>query len=53
MGKFPEYPDEDDGGSASIFKEKNPEELEQELKEKVSFVCLKNGSPKVISNSFL
>lgn len=34
-GKFPEYPDEDDGGSALIFKEKSPEELEAEMKEKV------------------
>ena len=34
-GKFPEFPDEDDGGSAAIFKEKDPEELEKELKEKV------------------
>merc|ERR1711879_778122 len=33
-GKFPEFPDEDDGGSAAIFKEKSPEELEKELKEK-------------------
>lgn len=39
VGKFPEYPDEDDGGSATIFKEKNPEELEKELKEKVSSIC--------------
>jgi hypothetical protein len=37
-GKFPEYPDEDDGGSALIFKEKSPEELEAEMKEKVSRV---------------
>ena len=35
-GKFPEFPDEDDGGSAAIFKEKDPDELEKELKEKVS-----------------
>ena len=34
-GKFPEYPDEDDGGSALLFKEKDPAELERELKEKV------------------
>ncbi|GFR80966.1 IQ and AAA domain-containing protein 1 [Elysia marginata] len=33
-GKFPEYPDEDDGGSAMIFKEKDPAELEKELSEK-------------------
>ena len=35
-GKFPEFPDEDDGGSAAIFKEKDPDELEKELREKVS-----------------
>lgn len=34
-GKFPEFPDEDDGGSSLIFKEKSPEELEAEMKEKV------------------
>ena len=34
-GKFPEYPDEDDGGSSLLFKEKDPAELERELKEKV------------------
>jgi hypothetical protein len=34
-GKFPEFPEEDDGGSAVIFKEKDPEEVEKELKEKV------------------
>lgn len=34
-GKFPEYPDEDDGGSALIFKEKDPAELEEEMKAKV------------------
>ncbi|VDI43111.1 dynein regulatory complex protein 11-like [Mytilus galloprovincialis] len=33
-GKFPEFPDEDDGGSSLIFKEKSPEELEAEMKEK-------------------
>ncbi|VDP64748.1 unnamed protein product [Schistosoma mattheei] len=33
-GKFPDYPDEDEGGSALIFKEKTPEELERELREK-------------------
>ncbi|CAH8522754.1 unnamed protein product [Heterobilharzia americana] len=33
-GKFPDYPEEDEGGSAVIFKEKTPEELERELQEK-------------------
>ena len=35
-GKFPEYPDEDDGGSAKIFELKDPAELERELEEAVS-----------------
>lgn len=34
-GKFPDYPDEDDGGSASIFKERDPAELAKELAERV------------------
>ena len=34
-GKFPDFPDEDEGGSAIIFKQKSPDELEKELKEKV------------------
>lgn len=34
-GKFPEYPDEDDGGSAVIFKQKDPAEVEAELAGKV------------------
>ncbi|CAK8678578.1 unnamed protein product [Clavelina lepadiformis] len=33
-GKFPDYPDEEDGGSAILFKEKTPEEIEAEMKEK-------------------
>ena len=35
-GKFPEYPDDDDGGSAAIFKQKDPAELENELAGKVT-----------------
>ena len=27
-GKFPEYPSDDEGGSALLFKEKTPEEVE-------------------------
>ena len=34
-GKFPDYPGEDEGGSAAIFKEKDPAEVEAELKAKV------------------
>lgn len=26
-GKFPDYPDDDEGGSAAIFKEKDPLEV--------------------------
>ena len=26
-GKFPDYPDDDEGGSAAIFKEKDPAEV--------------------------
>lgn len=37
-GKFPEYPDEDDGGSAAIFKQKTPEEVEAELAGKVGSI---------------
>merc|ERR1712147_454673 len=33
-GKFPEYPTEEEGGSALIFREKDPAELEEELKRK-------------------
>ncbi len=34
-GKFPEYPADDEGGSAAIFKDKDPAEIEAELKAKV------------------
>ena len=34
QGKFPEFPDEDEGGSALIFKERDPAEVEAELKAK-------------------
>ncbi|TPP62124.1 IQ and AAA domain-containing protein 1 [Fasciola gigantica] len=33
-GRFPDYPEEDEGGSAAIFKQKTPEELELEMKER-------------------
>lgn len=35
-GKFPEFPEEEDGGSAIIFAQKDPIELEKELKAKVN-----------------
>ena len=41
-GKFPELPDEDDGGSALIFKDKDPAELERELREKVHIMWRDN-----------
>ena len=34
-GKFPDFPDEDEGGSAAIFKQKTLEEVEAELNNKV------------------
>lgn len=30
-GKFPDFPDEDEGGSALIFKNKSVKELENEI----------------------
>lgn len=36
LGKFPDYPEEEDGGSTLIFKEKTPEELAAELAAKVN-----------------
>lgn len=33
-GKFPDYPDDDEGGSAAIFKEKDPGEMEKEEAQK-------------------
>ena len=40
-GKFPEYPAEDEGGSALVFVEKDPAQLEAELKAKVTYtICI-------------
>jgi hypothetical protein len=36
-GKFPDYPDEDEGGSALIFKNKTVKELEDDIAELVGF----------------
>ena len=36
VGKFPDYPTEEDGGSLMIFKEKDPAEVEAALKALVS-----------------
>jgi len=33
-GKFPEYPTEDEGGSAAIFTQKDPAQVEEELRKK-------------------
>lgn len=40
LGKFPDFPDEDDGGSENIFKQKDPAELERELREQVIVVLI-------------
>ena len=34
-GKFPDFPGDDEGGSAAIFKEKDPAEVEAEIQAKV------------------
>ncbi len=39
-GKFPDYPGEDEGGSGAIFKEKDPADVEAELRSKVSCMLL-------------
>jgi len=36
LGRFPDYPTEEEGGSIAIFKEKDPAEVEAELNEMVS-----------------
>jgi len=36
VGKFPDYPTEEEGGSLMIFKEKDPAEVEAALKALVS-----------------
>ena len=36
MGRFPDYPTEEEGGSLMIFKEKDPAEVEAALKAMVS-----------------
>lgn len=38
-GKFPDYPDEDEGGSAMIFKNKSVTELEKEMADIVIIFC--------------
>lgn len=39
VGRFPDYPAEEDGGSLMIFKEKDPAEVEAALKALVSMAC--------------
>jgi len=36
VGRFPDYPSEEDGGSLMIFKEKDPAEVEAALRALVS-----------------
>ena len=36
VGRFPDYPSEEEGGSLMIFKEKDPAEVEAALKALVS-----------------
>ena len=35
-GKFPDFPADDEGGSAAIFKERTADDVEAELKGKVN-----------------
>jgi len=42
LGKFPDFPSEDDGGSLLIFKEKDPKELKEELEQ---LVCSEDQPP--------
>ncbi|XP_043923534.1 IQ and AAA domain-containing protein 1-like [Protopterus annectens] len=45
-GHFPDYPDEEDGGSALIFAEKTPEQLQEELAAKEAEKENKSGKKK-------
>jgi len=38
VGRFPDYPSEEEGGSLMIFKEKDPSEVEAALKAMVSYL---------------
>merc|ERR1712062_942594 len=42
-GKFPDYPDEEDGGSSKLFIEKTPEEIEAEKEAKEAEKGAKKG----------
>lgn len=37
IGRFPDYPTEEEGGSVAIFKEKDPAEVQAELEAMVSW----------------
>ncbi|XP_061463641.1 dynein regulatory complex protein 11 isoform X2 [Rhineura floridana] len=45
-GKFPDYPDEEQGGSAALFAEKTPEEVAAELAAKEEEAQKKKGKKK-------
>ncbi|XP_048362194.1 dynein regulatory complex protein 11 [Sphaerodactylus townsendi] len=45
-GKFPDYPDEEQGGSTAIFSEKTPEQVVAELAEKEAEEQKKKGRKK-------
>ncbi|XP_062971937.1 dynein regulatory complex protein 11 [Elgaria multicarinata webbii] len=45
-GKFPDYPDEEQGGSAALFSEKTPEEVAAELAAKEEEEQKKKGKKK-------
>jgi len=49
VGKFPDYPSEEDGGSLMIFKEKDPAEVEAALK---ALVSITHGCNKRLYNTF-
>ena len=46
-GKFPDFPDEDEGGSTLIFKNKSVAELEDELADMVKYILLENCISKI------
>jgi len=53
VGRFPDYPSEEEGGSLMIFKEKDPAEVEAALKALVSTACANFNNAYEICNTFL